>query len=91
MARIGQRLNDPVAEGDRRRHQLRGLIAGKAENQALIARALFLVFARINALRDLGRLFVDVAVNRGFLPVKAFLLIADLFDDPACGLDYLIC
>ena len=34
----------------------------------------------VDALGDVGRLVVDVAIDRGLLPVEAVLLVADLAD-----------
>ena len=54
---------EPMRKHDRRRHQLRRVVAGKAEHQTLIARALLgrlLPFRLlgVDALGDVGRLAV---------------------------------
>ena len=56
MARIGQQFQDFVAVEQRRRHQRRGLAAGIAEHDALVARAFILVAGRVHALGDMRRL-----------------------------------
>src|SRR3546814_5143602 len=61
----------------RRRHQAGRLVAGKAEHDALVARAFVLVAAFIHALRDMGRLAVEIILERKTFPVTALLLIAD--------------
>ena len=83
MARIGQQFEDLVAVEQRRRHQRRGLAAGIAEHDALVARAFILVAASIDALGDMGRLGVQQHFDLGVLPVKAFLLVADVLDGGA--------
>ena len=57
-ARLGEKLQDAMRIVDRRRHEVRRLVAGIAEHDALVARAFFalLVGRVINALRDVGRL-----------------------------------
>ena len=68
---------------DRRRHQVRRLVAGVAEHDALIAGAFFLVGARlqrVDALRDVGGLRMQQDLNVGFRPVETVLLIADVLD-----------
>ncbi len=74
---------DLVGVEDRRRHQVRGFICGVAEHDALIARAFFLVGARlqrIDALRDVGGLRMQQDLDVAGLPVEAFLLVADVLD-----------
>ncbi len=87
MARVGERFQDGVGVVDRRRHQLLGLAAGIAEHDALVAGALVLVAGGIDALRDIRRLLVHMAVDLGHVPVEAFLLVADLADRLARHLD----
>jgi hypothetical protein len=55
---FGLALDQAVREVDRHRHQLGRLVAGVAEHQALVARALVEVeaLAFVNALRDVARL-----------------------------------
>jgi hypothetical protein len=77
MAVLGQLLEDAVRIVDRRRHQVRGLVAGEAEHDALVAGAFILVAGLIDALGDVGRLAVQVAGEVGILPVEAMLLVAD--------------
>ena len=59
LSRLGQRLRQIVRVGNRRRHQLFCLVAGKAEHHALIARALIFIHLAIYALRDIGGLIID--------------------------------
>ena len=49
-----------MAVVERRRHQVRGLVAGEAEHDALVAGAFVLVLAGIDALRDVRRLGVQM-------------------------------
>ena len=83
-----------MREHDRQRHQLVGLGAGVAEHQPLVAGA-----ARIDALRDVGRLFVDRRQHRAGLGVEPELgaRVADVLDrladdvleiDVAAGRDF---
>jgi hypothetical protein len=68
---------------DRRRHQIRGLVAGKAEHDALVAGALFLVGAglmRVDALRDVGGLRMQQDFDVAGAPVETFLLVANVLD-----------
>ncbi len=81
--RVGEQLQDLVGVVDRRRHQLRRLAAGVAEHDALVAGALVLVAGGVDALRDVGRLRVQQDFDFGVLPVKAFLLVADVVDGGA--------
>ena len=57
-------LQDAVRVVDRRRHQFRRLAAGIAEHDALVAGALVLVAAGIDALGDVGRLGVEKDLDR---------------------------
>ena len=63
---------------DRRRHQRVGLAAGIAEHDALVAGAFVLVAGGVDADGDVGGLRVDQDLDVGLLPVKAFLLVADV-------------
>ena len=66
---------------DRRRHQLRRLAAGIAEHDALVAGALVLVAARVDALGDVGGLRVEEAFRSSAVsPVEAVLVVADVPD-----------
>ena len=74
---------DLVGVEDRRRHQVRRFVGGVAEHDALVAGALFLVGAglqRVDALRDVGGLRMQQDLDVGGLPVKTFLLVADVLD-----------
>ena len=74
---------DLVGVEDRRRHQVRSLVGGVTEHDALVACAFFLVGAglqRIDALRDVGGLRMQQDFDVAGLPVKAFLLVADVLD-----------
>ena len=64
MARFGEIAKDLVRVLDRRRHEFRGLAAGVAEHDALIARAFILVAGRVDALRDVGGLGVQQHLDR---------------------------
>ena len=79
----GHPLQDLVAVVKRRRHQIGGLVAGEAEHDALVAGTFVLVAGRVDALRDVRRLAVEIIVEIGGLPVEAFLLVADPLDDAA--------
>ena len=72
---------------DRRRHQVRGLAAGIAEHDALVARAFVALLVRgvVDALGDVGGLGVQQHVDLGGLPVEAVLLVADRLDGAAGG------
>ena len=83
VTRFRDQPQDLVGIEDRRRHQVRRFVGGVAEHDALVARALFLVGARlqrIDALRDIGGLRMQQDFDVGLLPVKAFLLVADVLD-----------
>ena len=65
-------------------HQVFGFAAGVAKHNALVASAFFFVAAiGIDALRDMRRLAMHVNLNLRVLPMKAVLLIADVFDGGA--------
>ena len=78
LAHLGQAAQDGVGVVDRRGHQLRRLVDGVAEHDALVARALFLAVAGVDALGDVRGLAVDVVVDLQGLPVEALLLVADV-------------
>jgi len=69
-----------VGELDRRRHQLRGLVAGEAEHHSLVARA-----AGVDPLRDIRRLLVDADEHPTGLVIEPVLGtdVADVLDGPA--------
>ncbi len=86
MARFRNQPQDLVGVEDRRRHQVRRLVAGIAEHDALIAGAFFLVGAGlqgVDALRDVGGLRMQQDFDVAGLPVEAFLLVADILDGAA--------
>ena len=72
-----------MAVVQRRRHQDRGLAAGIAEHDALVARAFILVAAGIDALGDVRRLGMQQDFDLGGLPVKTLLLVTDILDGGA--------
>ena len=69
-----------MGEVDRQRHQLRGLAAGEAEHQPLVAGA-----AGVDALGDVGGLPVSFQQDLTAVPVKLDIraVVADLADDLA--------
>ena len=86
VARFRDQPQDLVGVKDRRRHQVRRLVGGITEHDALVAGAFFLVGAglqRIDALRDVGRLRMQQDFDVGGLPVEPFLLVADVLDRAA--------
>ena len=54
-----------------------------AEHDALVAGALVLVAAAIDALSDVGRLRMQQNLDVGLFPMKAVLLVADVLDGHA--------
>src|SRR5215207_1094329 len=84
-ARIGELLQNAVGVVDRRRHELRGFIAGIAEHDSLVARALILVADRIDAFGNIGGLAMQQDLDPGIAPVKPELLITDILDRAAGG------
>ena len=86
-ARLAQGLEDVVGIIDRRRHELRRLVAGIAEHDPLVAGADVLVAGGIDALGDVLRLAVQQHLDIGVLPMKARLLVADVLDGLAGALD----
>ena len=80
VARFRNDAQDLLRVLDRRRHQLRRLAAGVAEHDALVAGALVLVAAGVDALGDVGRLLVQQHLDLGVAPMEAFLLVADRLD-----------
>ena len=82
LADLGQAPGQPVGQGDRQRHQLRGLVGGVAEHHPLVAGPgqIELVVAAgagaglkrlVDALGDVRRLLVDRVDDRAGLVVKA--------------------
>src|SRR3546814_3524556 len=70
---------------ERGRHQVRRLVSRVAEHDTLIAGALVLVAALVDALGDVDRLAMEVTGEIGILPVEAVLLVADPLDRIARG------
>ena len=58
-------------------------LAGVAEHDALVAGALVLVAAAVDALGDVGRLRMQQNLDVGLVPVEAVLLVADVLDGHA--------
>ncbi|GFO81712.1 MAG: hypothetical protein A49_13390 [Methyloceanibacter sp.] len=79
---LGHLMQNAMGIEDRCRHQRVRFAAGIAEHDALVARALVLVLRRvgIHAHGDIGRLLVQVVLERGEVPVEALLLVADFAD-----------
>ena len=87
LADLGELAAEAVREHDRRRHQLRRFVAGVAEHQALVAGALLggllaLGLARVDALRDVGRLLRQQEVHEHPIRVEHVIVVdvADLAD-----------
>ena len=100
-AQFGLALDQAVREMDRQRHQLRGFVAGVAEHQALVARALVQVqsLAFIHALGDvLGLLAIGDDHGAGVrVETDSRIVVADALDglardfavvDPRAGGDF---
>ena len=91
FAQFALALHQAVAVIDGKRHQGRGFVAGIAEHQTLIARALVQVdaFAFVHALGDVRRLLVVVHADCAAVGIKAQLggVVADAFDGFACNFD----
>jgi len=73
-----KRAQDRMGIIDGRGHQFWCLSTRIAEHHALIARTFVLVSRSIDALRDVGRLAMDEAFDRGVFPVEIFLFVADV-------------
>src|SRR5690606_32179067 len=73
-------LDEAVGVLDRGRHQCVGLVAGKAEHQALVAGALFFLVRRVNTLADVAALFADGIEYGAGVAVKvlAAVVVADV-------------
>ena len=87
LAKIGDPVDDPVGQGDRQRHELFGVIAGKAEHHSLIAgtdvfagRTVF-----IDTLGDVGRLLAERDHDGAGRRVETHVAgcVADVADDLA--------
>ena len=70
-ARVGEAPGQLVRERDGQRHQLRRLVAGVAEHHPLVARALLLAGAGVDAHGDLGRLLLHRHHHSAALRVEA--------------------
>ena len=76
LANAGEFTPKTVCEHDRRRHELRGLVASKTKHQALIARPLFQAcplpsaFRLIDALRNVRRLIGNDVGDENLVGVK---------------------
>ncbi len=99
LAGFGLALNQAVGEGDRRRHQHVGFVAGVAEHQSLVACALVFRLLAVNALGDVDGLFADDVDHTTGVAVVAYFRggVADVFDhtayqvfqiDPGAGGDF---
>src|SRR6185312_5985219 len=85
LARGRQALGQAVRVGDRRRHQLLGVVAGVAEHHALVASALLVLGVdalAVDALGDVGRLLLDGREHAAGLVVEAHVgvRVADVLD-----------
>ena len=85
LAGVRQILQNFVRVVDRGRHEFGRVGAGVSEHDALVARTLFLVrgLLGIDALSNVGRLRVQQHFNVRVGPVKAILLVADVFNGGA--------
>ena len=87
-----QPFENLVAVVERSRHVIGRFIAGEAKHDALVARALVLVAASIDALRDVIRLAMQMVLELERLPVETFLLVADFAHGAANRLfDFVLC
>jgi len=79
---IAQAADELVGQGDRQRHELLGFPAGVAEHQALVAGALIVLAGFIDALGDVGRLFMNRRDDAArFIIESVFRLgVSDLLD-----------
>jgi hypothetical protein len=83
LAVLGHEPQDSVGELDRCWHQLGGLVAGIAEHEPLVPRALLGPLAGIDAHGDVRRLGVQAAYDLAVTPAEAWLVVADLTDRAA--------
>ncbi len=72
-ADVGEPLGEQVRVGDRRRHQLGGLVAGVAEHHPLVAGALLLLRLGVDAAGDVRRLPLDRDQHAAGVAVEAHL------------------
>ena len=89
-AGLAQGLEDLMGIVDRRRHELRRLVAGIAEHDPLIAGTDVLVAQGIDALGNVRRLAVQQDLDSGAFPMETVLLVADVLDGLAGALDYAV-
>jgi len=91
LAQFALALHQPVRVINRRRHQLRGFVAGVTEHQALVAgtHVQIQALAFVNALGDVGRLLVVGHQHCAGLVVEADVgaVVADALDGIARDLD----
>ena len=87
LAGIGQETQNLVRVVDGCRHEVRGLVDGVSEHDALVAGSLvaLLVGGAVDALGNVGGLGVQQHFDLGVLPVEAVLLVADVADGAAGG------
>ena len=77
LSHLGQAAGQTVGQGDGHGHHFGGLVTGKTEHHALVARAGFVLRisagfeGRVNAHGDVGALGVDGGHYRAAVPVKA--------------------
>ena len=81
----GQLLQDHMRKNQRRGHHFARPVAGIAEHDPLVARALFLFGGAHDALVDVGRLFVDGRQDAARVGIELVVapVIADAVDDAA--------
>ena len=85
LALVREAAHQAVRPGDRRGHELRRLAHGVAEHHPLVARALLVGGAAVDALRNVGRLRAKAVLVVEGPPVEALLgaVVADIADDAA--------
>jgi hypothetical protein len=97
LAHLGELLGEALRDHDRQRHQHVGVVAGVAEHQALVARALLVqgvhgtgarLVAAVDALGDVARLAPDSDHHAAGLAVEALVggVVADREDPVPDGL-----
>src|ERR1700730_3175434 len=72
------------------RHEAFSLTAGIAEHDALVASTFIFIAGSINAFGYIRRLLVNIAIDVGFAPIEARLLVTDIPDDLARGLNQIL-
>jgi hypothetical protein len=87
FANLGKLLRKLMSQADRKRHELRSLIAGKAKHETLIARALLFVFVRrgIDSESDVRTLLTDTHDDCTCLVIESIhtIVIPNLSDGTA--------